>query len=176
MMDRGIAMADEYTDTRAEIALQEASQIMLVHRLTYSRVQVRLREAAIEQAEEQVAALQAREDALAPLATADMHRLAALTAAAYQRRIRAVAAALEQILIELTATVGVIGPQVAQLCADRRMVVALAERAQRYAGTLPAKYLRERVAANEATERLRAIEEMAHLLCYLLGEHAPPGP
>jgi hypothetical protein len=54
MRGRGIAMADENTATQAKIALREARRIMLGHRLTYSRIQIRLREAAIEQAEEQV--------------------------------------------------------------------------------------------------------------------------
>jgi chromosome segregation ATPase len=166
-------MADENTATQAKIALRETRRIMLGHRLTYSRIQVRLREAAIEQAEEQVAALQARADALEPLVTADMRRVAELTVEAEEIRLRAVAAALEQILIELTATVGAIGVQVRQLRTDLQTAVAQVERAQRYADTLPVGLLQERVAANEAAERLRAMDELMHLLCSLLSKQEP---
>lgn len=169
-------MSEEDAYAQAEIALQVARRIMFAHRLTYSRVQVRLREAAMEQAEAQAADLEARGDALAPLVAADAHRVAALTAAVEQLRVRAVAVAVGQILTELTAIAEAIGTQVAQLRTDLHTAVALAERAQQYANTLSAGHLRERVAANEAAERLRAMVELTQLLHHLMGEHTPPDP
>ncbi len=122
-------MVEENRYAQAEIALRTARRMMFARRLTYSIIQVRLREAAIEQAEPQAAALEAREDALAPLMATDMRRVAALTAAVEQLHISAAAEALEQILTALTTTVGAIGAQVAQLSADLQTAIALAERA-----------------------------------------------
>jgi hypothetical protein len=47
-------MTDHGSDMRGQIALDDARFTMFAHRLTYSTVQTRLREAALEEAEDQV--------------------------------------------------------------------------------------------------------------------------
>jgi chromosome segregation ATPase len=164
--------ASEYEQKR--IALTELRQSLLSQRLTYSVVQTRLREAAIEEAEQQIAHLQERQQALAPAITTTTRQVAELTAEVQRLHVNALTRALEQAATQLTGALVTIDTQVRALCAELPAAIALAERAQEYANNLPALYIRERVAANEAAERLRAMEDVVRLLCFLIGEEAPP--
>jgi chromosome segregation ATPase len=156
-------------------ALAAVRHSMLAERVMYSVVQARLREAAIEQAEEQAAYLEERQQALEPVVTTATRQVAELTAEVEQLRVSSVAQALEYTITELTTAVRTLGTEVRELCVELATALALAERAQHYANSLPGMHLRERVAANETAERLRAMDDVIHLLCYLLGEREPPG-
>ena len=68
-------MTDQATYTREQIALDDARFTMRAHRLTYSVVQTRLREAALEEAADQVAHLEERIATLAPVNSADSRRV-----------------------------------------------------------------------------------------------------
>jgi chromosome segregation ATPase len=164
---------NEYEQKRNTLAALRHS--MLAERVTYSVVQARLREAAIEQAEAQAAYLEERLQALEPLVTTATRRVAELTADVEQLRVNAVAQALEQTVTALTTAVRTLDTQIRELCAELPTALALAERAQQYANSLPAGHLRERIATNETAERLRAMDDLVHLLCYLLGERELPG-
>lgn len=165
---------DDYA--RVVTARDAAYAALLARRLTYTVVQTRLREAAIEEAADAVAYLEARSDALAPQIAVDMRRVAALTEEAERLRVRAIAAALEPLLNELGLAVRAMTAQLHTLSNDLRAAIALAEQTQRYAAVLPKTELRQRVAANEAAERLRAMEELTRLLCLLAEEPPPPEP
>jgi hypothetical protein len=79
-------MNDRTAYLQGQIALDDARFMMRADRLTYAVVQTRLREAALEEAEDQVAHLEERWDALAPLDSANARRVAALTAEVDQLR------------------------------------------------------------------------------------------
>jgi hypothetical protein len=161
----------EYAQKRA--VLESVRHAMLADRLRFSVVQVRLREAAIEQAEEQVAYLEEREAALGPVVTAAARRVADLAAEVERLRMHTLADGLEQTITDLSSAVRAIETHVRQVYTDIQTALGLAERAQRYADSLPTAYLRERVATNETSGRLRAMDELVRLLVYLLGEQEP---
>lgn len=87
-------MTDQATYTREQIALDDARFTMRAHRLTYSVVQTRLREAALEEAADQVAHLEERIATLAPVNSADSRRVMALTAEVDQLHALALAGEL----------------------------------------------------------------------------------
>lgn len=165
---------DDYA--RAVTARDAARTALLARRLTYRVVQTRLREAAIEEVADAVTYLEARSDALAPQIAVDMRRVAALTEEAERLRVHAIAAALEPLLTELGIAVRAMMVQLHTLSGDLRAAVALAEQAQRCADALPKTELRRRIAANEASEWLWAMEELTRLLCFLVGEPPLPEP
>lgn len=162
---------DDYTQAR--ITLDAASIAMLATRLTYSTIQVRLREAALEEEEDQVADLEKRSEALAPLLDTRTRRAAALTAEAEQLRVLAVAEDLDATLTTLTAMMAAIGAQVRQLADDLAVAVTFAERAQQSANTLPEEKFRLRLAANEVATRMRAMRELTAILGRFMGEDFP---
>ncbi len=165
----------DHEDYLREQAVLDATRVAaLSHRLTYTIVQTRLREAAMEGAVDQVAYLEERSDVLAPPLATDTQRVAALTAAVEQLRVRAVAVATEDLLAALRTTVRAIDAQVQRLRADLAAAVALAARAQQYADALPQEQLPQRIAANEIGERLRAMDELASLLYHLAGQPHEP--
>lgn len=169
-------MADQTDYMHGQIALDDARLAMHAHRLTYAVVQTRLREAAIEQAEDQVAHLEEWYDALAPLDTADARRVAALTAEVDRLHIQAVAGELDQVLAALIPAMERIGARVHDLADDLAAAAALAERAQRCANMLPRESIRQRCTANEVAERVRGMRDLARLLGYFLGEESARPP
>ena len=169
-------MTDQANYTRGQIALDDARFMLRADRLTYAVVQTRLREAALEEAEDQVAHLEERWDALAPLDTANARRVAALTAEVDQLRALAVAGELDQVLATLIPAMETIGARVRDLADDLASAATLAERAQEYANTLPRETIRQRIAANEIAERLRGMQELTRLLGHFLGEEPTDRP
>jgi predicted nucleic acid-binding Zn-ribbon protein len=163
-------MTDRANYTQGQIALDDARFMMHADRLTYAVVQTRLREAALEEAEDQVAHLEERWDALAPLDTANAHRVAALAAEVDQLRALAVAGELDQVLATLIPAMEAIGARVRDLASDLARAASLAERAQEYANMLPRETIRQRVAANEIAERVRGMQELTRLLGHFMGE------
>jgi hypothetical protein len=163
-------MTDRANYTQGQIALDDARFMMHADRLTYAVVQTRLREAALEEAEDQVAHLEERWDALAPLDTANARRVAALAAEVDQLRALAVAGELDQVLATLIPAMEAIGARVRSLTEDLADAATLAERAQEYANMLPRETIRQRVAANEIAERVRGMQELTRLLCHFMGE------
>ena len=162
-------MTDQANDTGEQIALNDARFTMLAHRLTYSVVQTRLREAALEEAEDQVAHLEERIATLAPLNTADARRVMLLTAEVDQLHARAVAGELDQVLATLIPAMEAIGARVRALADELATAATLAERAQAYANMLPRETIRQRVAANEIAERVRGMRELTRLLGHFMG-------
>jgi hypothetical protein len=163
-------MSNREAYAQARTTLNDARFTMLAHRLTYSVVQTRLREAALEEAAEQVAHLEERIATLAPIHTADARRMMALTVEAEQLRALAVAGELDQMLATLLPAMETIGVRVRALAADLASAATLAERAQAYANMLPRETIRQRVAANEIAARVQAMSELTSLLAYLMGE------
>ncbi len=163
-------MNDQTASTQGQIALDDARFLLHADRLTYAVVQTRLREAALEEAEEQVAHLEERLDALAPLDSANAHRVAMLTAEVDQLRALAVAGELDQVLATLIPTMETIRTRVRALADDLATAGRLAERAQQCANMLPRETIRQRVAANEIAERVRGMQELTRLLGHFLGE------
>jgi chromosome segregation ATPase len=163
-------MTDRANYTQGQIALDDARFMMHADRLTYAVVQTRLREAALEEAEDQVAHLEERWDALAPLDTANARRVAALAAEVDQLRALAVAGELDQVLATLIPAMEAIGARVRDLASDLARAASLAERAQEYANMLPRETIRQRVAANEIAERVRGMQELTRLLGHFMGE------
>ncbi len=163
-------MNDQTAYTQGQIALDDARFMMRAHRLTYTVVQTRLREAAFEEAEEQVAHLEERLDALAPLDTANARRVAMLTAEVDQLHALAVAGELDRVLATLIPTMETIGARVHALADDLATAATLAERAQQCANMLPRETIRQRIAANEVAERVRGMQELTRLLGHFLGE------
>jgi hypothetical protein len=163
-------MTDQVTYTRGQLALDDAQFAMRAHRLTYSVVQTRLREAALEEATDQVAHLEERVATLAPLHTADARRVMALTAEVDQLRALAVAGELDRVLATLIPAMEAIGARVRALAEDLAAAATLAERAQEYANLLPRETIRQRVAANEIAERVRGMRELTRLLGHFMGE------
>jgi len=155
---------------QGQIALDDARFLMLAHRLTYAVVQTRLREAALEEAAEQVAHLEERIATLAPLDTANARRVAMLTAEVDQLHALAVAGELDQVLATLIPAMETIGARVRALADDLATAATLAERAQQCANTLPRETIRQRIAANEIAERVRGMQELTRLLGHFLGE------
>jgi len=153
-----------------QIALDDARFLLLAKRLTYTVVQTRLREAALEEAAEQVAHLEERIATLAPLDTANARRVAMLTAEVDQLHALAVASELDQVLATLIPTMETIGARVRALADDLAAAATLAERAQQCANTLPRQTIRQRIAANEIAERVRGMQELTRLLGHFLGE------
>jgi hypothetical protein len=163
-------MNDHSAYTRGQIALDDARFLMHANRVTYAVVQARLHEAALEEAEEQVAHLEERWDALALLDTEKARRVAALTSEVDQLRALAVAGELDQVLASLVPAMEAIGARVRSLADDLADAATLAERAQEYANMLPRETIRQRVAANEIAERVRGMQELTRLLCHFMGE------
>jgi chromosome segregation ATPase len=163
-------MTDRANYTQGQIALDDARFMMHADRLTYAVVQTRLREAALEEAEDQVAHLEERWDALAPLDTANARRVAALAAEVDQLRALAVAGELDQVLATLIPAMEAIGARVRDLASDLARAASLAQRAQEYANMLPRETIRQRVAANEIAERVRGMQELTRLLGHFMGE------
>ena len=163
-------MIDQANYTQGRIALDDARFMMLAHRLSYSVVQTRLREAALEEAADQVAHLEERIAALAPLNTADARRVTMLTAEVDQLHALAVAGELDQILAALIPAMETIGARVRALADDLAAAAALAERAQACANMLPGEAIRQRVAANQIAERVRGMRELTRLLGHFMGE------
>jgi len=155
---------------QGQIALDDARFLLLAKRLTYTVVQTRLREAALEEAAEQVAHLEERIATLAPLDTANARRVAMLTAEVDQLHALAVASELDQVLATLIPTMETIGARVRALADDLAAAATLAERAQQCANTLPRQTIRQRIAANEIAERVRGMQELTRLLGHFLGE------
>ncbi len=155
---------------QGQIALDDARFLLLAKRLTYTVVQTRLREAALEEAAEQVAHLEERIATLAPLDTANARRVAMLTAEVDQLHALAVAGELDQVLATLIPTMETIGMRVRALADDLAAAATLAERAQQCANTLPRETIRQRIAANEVAERVRGMQELTRLLGHFLGE------
>ena len=145
---------------------------MRAHRLTYSVVQTRLREAALEEAEDQVTHLEGRMAILAPLNITDARRVMALTAEVDQLHALALAGELDQVLATLIPVMEEIGARVRALAADLSTAAALTERAQEYANMLPRETIRQRVAANEIAERVRGMRELTRLLGHFMGEES----
>jgi hypothetical protein len=163
-------MIDQANYMQGQIALNDARFMMLAHRLTYSVVQTRLREAAIEEAEDQVAHLEERIATLAPLNTADARRVMMLTTEVDQLHALAVASELDQILATLIPAMETIGARVREFADDLATAATLAERAQACANMLPGEAIRQRVAANQIAERVRGMRELTRLLCHFMGE------
>jgi hypothetical protein len=163
-------MYDQTNFMRRQMALDDARFVLHAGRLTYAVVQTRLREAALEEAEDQVAHLAERWDALAPLDIANARRVAALTAEVDQLRALAVAGELDRVLATLIPAMETIGARVHALADDLATAATLAERAQEYANTLPRETIRQRVVANEVAERVRGMQELTRLLGHFLGE------
>jgi chromosome segregation ATPase len=163
-------MNDRTAYLQGQIALDDARFMMHADRLTYAVVQTRLREAALEEAEDQVAHLEERWDALAPLDTANARRVAALAAEVDQLRALAVAGELDQVLATLIPAMEAIGARVRDLASDLTRAASLAQRAQEYANMLPRETIRQRVAANEIAERVRGMQELTRLLGHFMGE------
>jgi predicted nucleic acid-binding Zn-ribbon protein len=163
-------MNDRTAYLQGQIALDDARFMMRADRLTYAVVQTRLREAALEEAEDQVAHLEERWDALAPLDSANARRVAALTAEVDQLRALALAGELDQVLATLIPAMETIGARVRDLADDLARAATLAERAQEYANMLPRETIRQRVAANEIAERVRGMQELTRLLSHFMGE------
>ncbi len=163
-------MNDQTAYTQGQIALDDARFLMLAHRLTYAVVQTRLREAAFEEAAEQIAHLEERIATLAPLDSANARRVAMLTAEVDQLHALAVAGELDQVLATLIPTMETIGARVRALADDLTAAATLAERAQQCANTLPRQTIRQRIAANEIAERVRGMQELTRLLGHFLGE------
>lgn len=163
-------MTDQPNETREEMVLDDARFVMQAHRLTYAIVQTRLREAAFEEAEEQVAHLEGRIATLAPLNSADARRVMMLTAEVDRLHALAVAGELDQILATLIPTMEAVGARVRALADDLATAATLAERAQECANLLPRETIRQRVAANEIAERVRGMRELTRLLGHFMGE------
>jgi predicted nucleic acid-binding Zn-ribbon protein len=163
-------MNDRTAYLQGQIALDDARFMMRADRLTYAVVQTRLREAALEEAEDQVAHLEERWDALAPLDSANARRVAALTAEVDQLRALAVAGELDRVLATLIPAMETIGARVRDLADDLAAAATLAERAQECANMLPRGTIRQRVAANEIAERVRGMQELTRLLGHFMGE------
>jgi hypothetical protein len=169
-------MTDQEDYAQAQIVLNDTRFSMLAHRLTYSVVQTRLHEAALEEAADQVAHLEERIVTLAPLHTADARRVMALTAEVDQLHALAVAGELDQMLATLLPAMEAIGTRVRELADALATAATLAERAQAYANMLPRETIRQRVAANEIAARVQAMSELTNLLGYLMGEKLPQQP
>ncbi len=165
-------MNDQTAYTQGQIALDDARFLLRANRLTYTVVQTRLREAALEEAAEQVAHLEERIATLAPLDSANARRVAMLTAEVDQLRALAVAGELDQVLATLIPTMETIRARVRGLAEDLAAAAALAERAQQCANTLPRETIRQRVAANEVAERVRGMQELTRLLGHFLSEES----
>jgi polyhydroxyalkanoate synthesis regulator phasin len=163
-------MNDDTAYAQGQVALDDARFMMLADRLTYAVVQTRLREAALEEAEDQVAHLEERIATLAPLDSANAHRVAALTAEVDQLRALAIAGELDRVLATLIPTMETIGARVRALADDLVTAGTLAERAQHCANMLPRETIRQRIAANEIAERVRGMQELTRLLGHFLGE------
>jgi quercetin dioxygenase-like cupin family protein len=164
-------MTDRANYTQGQIALDDARFMMHADRLTYAVVQTRLREAALEEAEDQVAHLEERWDALAPLDTANARRVAALAAEVDQLRALAVAGELDQVLVVLRAG----GRMAEHRAAGRISVQALAGHVRLHtAGTnvdLPVGRLVS--LERDVPHDVEAVEESAFLLTIAWqGEHA----
>jgi hypothetical protein len=102
-------MSDQPNERREEMVLADARFAMQAHRLTYAIVQTRLREAAFEEAEEQVAHLEDRIAALAPLNSADARRVMMLPAEVDRLHALSVAGELDRVLATLIPTMEAIG-------------------------------------------------------------------
>lgn len=163
-------MNDHSAYMKGQIALDDARFMMHANRVTYAVVQARLREAALEEAEEQIAHLEERWDVLAPLDTENARRVAALTAEVDQLRALAVASELDQVLATLVPVMEAIGARVRSLADDLAGAATLAERAREYANMLPRETIRQRVAANEIAERVRGMQELTRLICHFMGD------
>jgi hypothetical protein len=163
-------MTDQANYTRGRIALDDARFMMLAHRLTFSVVQTRLREAALEEAEDQVAHLEGRVAALAPLHAADARRVTVLTAEVDRMHALAVAGELDQVLATLVPAMGTIRARVRALADDLAVAATRAEPAQACADMLPGEAIRQRVAANQIAERVRGMRELTRLLGHFMGD------
>ncbi len=163
-------MTDQDNYTHGRIALDDARFTMLAHRLTYTVVQTRLRDAALEEVADQVAHLEERIATLAPLNSADARRVMALTAEVDQLHALAVAGELDRVLATLIPAMETIGGRVRALADDLATAATLAERAQQCANTLPRETIRQRIAAHEVAERVRGMQELTRLLGHFLGE------
>ncbi len=163
-------MDDHTASTQGQIALDDARFMMLSDRLTYTVVQTRLREAALEGATDQVAHLEERIATLAPLDSANARRVAMLTAEVDQLHALVVAGELNQVLATLIPAMETISARVRALTDDLAAAASLAERAQQCANTLPRETIRQRIAANEIAERVRGMQELTRLLGHFLGE------
>jgi hypothetical protein len=163
-------MNDDTAYAQGQVALDDARFMMLADRLTYAVVQTRLREAALEEAEDQVAHQEERFATHAPLDSANAHRVAALTAEVDQLRALAIAGELDRVLATLIPAMEAIGARVRALAEDLAAAATLAERAQEYANLLPRETIRQRVAANEIAERVRGLRELTRLLGHFMGE------
>ncbi len=102
-------MSDQPNERREVMVLADARFAMQAHRLTYAIVQTRLREAAFEEAEEQVAHLEDRIAALAPLNSADARRVMMLPAEVDRLHALSVAGELDRVLATLIPTMEAIG-------------------------------------------------------------------
>ncbi len=111
-------MNDDTAYTQRQIALDDARFIMLAHRLTYAVVQTRLREAALEEAEDQVAHQEERIATLAPLDSATVRRVAMLTAEVDRLRALTVAGELDRVFATLIPAMETIGARVRALADD----------------------------------------------------------
>ncbi len=169
-------MNDQADYIQKQIALDDARFMLHADRLTYAVVQTRLREAALEEAEEQVAHLEERWDTLAPLDTANARRVAVLTAEVDRLRALGVAGEMDQVLATLISAMETIGARVRALADDLASAAILAERAQEYANMLPRERIRQRIAANEIAERVRGMQELTRLLGHFLGEEPTDRP
>ncbi len=105
-------MSDQPNERREEMVLADARFAMQAHRLTYAIVQTRLREAAFEEAEGQVAHLEDRIAALAPLNSADARRVMMLPAEVDRLHALSVAGELDRVLATLIPTMEAIGARV----------------------------------------------------------------
>jgi len=163
-------MNDQTAYTQGQIALDDARFMLHADRLTYTVVQTRLREAALEEAEDQVAHLEERIATLAPLDSANARRVAMLTAEVDQLHALVVAGELNQVLATLIPAMETISARVRALTDDLAAAASLAERAQQCANTLPRETIRQRIAANEIAQRVRGMQELTRLLGHFLGE------
>jgi len=163
-------MNDQTASTQGQIALDDARFMLHADRLTYTVVQTRLREAALEEAEDQVAHLEERIATLAPLDSANARRVAMLTAEVDQLHALVVAGELNQVLATLIPAMETISARVRALTDDLAAAASLAERAQQCANTLPRETIRQRIAANEIAQRVRGMQELTRLLGHFLGE------
>lgn len=153
---------DDYI--RANADYTTAYLALLSSRETYVTLQSRLREAAAEEANDQMTDLEARVAALAPLVEEHTRHVGALAAEAEELRARAVVDDLSTvldvlaILVDMAERFGAQMPRPADVFATAAM---LAERAQQYAGTLPKEEYRLRAASNELAMRVQEMQMQA---------------
>lgn len=153
----------QWDDYAQVLAACNAAHIALVEsEATFATVQVRLREATMEGADDQVAYLEGRVTVLAPLVDRGTRAVAALVVEAEHRRDRALVTNVEAALAALTALVSMmersltLTPPPAEALAT---AATLVERVEREAGTLPQGEYPLRVTASELVMRVRAIQQ-----------------